>query len=263
MAAVIGPQAGRRRTVRRDLIGTSLVIEQKTPQAFNLDTILLSWFARIPPKARHVLDVGTGNGAVMLYLSAKTKARITGIEIQDHLVAEARTNIALNGLEERLSVIKGDVRTADLPCVSVVVSNPPFFKVVAEDRLSRDPARMIARHEVTLTLEDVIGAAARALGDGGIFYMIHRPDRMEETLRLLALHGFSAKRLMTVHPYRNHKANHVLYRADKGGKEGLIIDAPLVLYKDKGVPSDDMITIYGGTDHASDAAFTQGKTEIS
>ncbi|MCF7931658.1 MAG: methyltransferase [Acholeplasmataceae bacterium] len=244
----------------RDLIGTPLIIDQKTPQAFNLDTILLARFTRLPAKAKHVIEIGAGNGALMLYLSTKTKALITGIEIQEHLVSEALENIRLNGLEAQLKIVLADAKEITLDRADCVVSNPPFFKVNHDMRLSDDMARRIARHEVMITLEEVISKASSFLGQGGCFHMIHRPERLIEILGIMKTHGFEIKRLRFVHPYLDHKANHVLIRADKGGQPGIITEPPLILYRDKGILSDEMKIIYGGINDAFDNAFTQGKT---
>jgi tRNA1Val (adenine37-N6)-methyltransferase len=244
----------------RDLIGTNLIIDQKTPQAFNLDTILLARFTTVPVKAKHVIEIGAGNGALMLYLATKTQAQITGIEVQEHLVLEAKENIRLNGLETRLKIVLADVNEITMPRVDFVVSNPPFFKVNNEMRLSDDMARRIARHEVMVTLEEVISKASSFLGHGGCFSMIHRPQRLIEIVGLMKVYGFEIKRLRFVHPYLDHQANHVLIRARKGGQPGLITEPPLILYRDKGVLSDEMKTIYGGINDAFDNVITQGKT---
>jgi tRNA1Val (adenine37-N6)-methyltransferase len=92
---------------KRTLLGTNLWIEQTTRHAFNLDTILLADFIKVPYRSKLILDLGTGAGAIMLYLSQKTKAKIIGVEIQESRYLQASTILEINHLEHQLSVSYG------------------------------------------------------------------------------------------------------------------------------------------------------------
>lgn len=230
----------------RTLLGTDLWIEQNSRQAFNLDTILLQHFVKIPARAKTILDVGTGVGPLMLYLSKKTKAKIIGVEIQESRYHQAIKNIALNHLEHQLSCIHQDIRTCTIKDVDLIVTNPPFFKTSETSNKSEDEEDLIARHEVTLTLEELIQASARLLKFGGYLTMIHRPDRFAEIVDLLNRYDFSVKRIRMVHPYLNHPANHVLIEAMKNGNPGMTVESPLIVYIDKHILTKDMVDIYGG-----------------
>ena len=100
--------------MQRTLLGTDLLINQKPNQAFNLDTILLADFIKVPARTKTLLDFGTGAGALMLYMSKKTKAKITGIEIQSERYEKALSNVELNHLNERLSCVMRDVRELEI-----------------------------------------------------------------------------------------------------------------------------------------------------
>lgn len=230
----------------RTLLGTDLWIEQNSRQAFNLDTILLQHFAKIPVKAKTVLDVGTGVGPLMLYLSKKTQAKIIGVEIQESRYLQALKNIKLNHLEEQLSCIHQDIKDVTMKDVDVIVTNPPFFKTSETSNKSEDEEDLIARHEVTLTLEELIQASSRLLKFGGYLTMIHRPDRFAEMVEVLNRYDFSVKRIRMVHPYLNHPANHLLIEAMKHGNPGMKVEPPLILYVDKHILTKEMVDIYGG-----------------
>jgi tRNA1(Val) A37 N6-methylase TrmN6 len=230
----------------RTLLGTDLWIEQQSRQAFNLDTILLSYFTKIPVKSNVVLDIGTGAGPLILYLSQKTKAKIIGIEIQEERYLQALKNIKLNHLEDRLSCIHQDVKHVHMKDVDVIVSNPPFFKVTETSNLSENEEDTIARHEVMLTLEELITWVSKTLKYGGYFSMIHRPDRFGEIILLLEKYQLIPKRVRFVHPYLDHPAKHVLIEAMKQGSPGLVVEKPLILYIEKHVLTKEMTDIYGG-----------------
>ncbi len=230
----------------RTLIGTDRLIDQERGQAFNLDTVLLAHFARVPYRTKLILDIGTGTGALMLYLSQKTKAKMIGIEIQKDRYERAKHNIVMNHLQDQLTCVHGDVKAHVCSGVDYIICNPPFFKVNHDSKLFALEEDQIARHETQLTLEQLIEKTASFLKQGGYFTMIHRPERFEEILRLCERHHLSMKRVRFVHPYAHKKANHVLIEAMKHGRLGLTIEPPLILYQDKHQLSEELIDIYGG-----------------
>lgn len=230
----------------RTLLGTNLMIEQNSRQAFNLDTILLANFVKIPVKTKTVMDFGTGAGAVMLYLSQKTKADIIGVEIQESRYLSALHNIKINHLEDQLSCIHQDIKLLEHQDIDCIVSNPPFFKVTETSNLNENEDDTIARHEVMLNLRELIESASRVLKFGGHFFMIHRPDRFAEIVSTFNDYQLEIKRVRFVHPYLNQKANHVLIEAIKNGQPGMTLEPPLILYYEKHILTKEMVDIYGG-----------------
>ena len=246
--------------MKRTLLGTHLWIEQNRSQAFNLDTILLADFVRIPKRTKHILDIGTGAGALMLYISQKSKAHITGIEVQENRYQQSVKNIELNHLEDRLSCIHQDVKTLTHQPFDVILSNPPFFKMEDHHKVSQDQEDFIARHEVLLDLESLIQSASRLLKYSGYFFLIHRPERMQEITELMSKHKLAIKIVRFVHPYKDQKANHVLIEAVKEGSYGLALEPPLILYESKHVLTEEMNNIYGGRSYVT--IHTQSKREV-
>ena len=230
----------------RTLLGTSLLIEQSPKQAFNLDTILLQHFTRIPYRAKRVVDIGTGIGPLMLYLSTKTKAHIIGVEVQEKRYLQALHNIKLNNLEHQLSCMHLDAKDLYLKDVDVIVTNPPFFKLSEKGHVNEDEESRIARHEVLLTLEELLSVVSRNLKFGGHLSMIHRPERLTEIISLCEKVQLTVKRIRFVHPYVDQKPNHVLIEAVKHGQMGTKIEPPLIVYQEKHTLTKEMTDIYGG-----------------
>lgn len=235
----------------RTLLGTQLWIEQNSRQAFNLDTILLANFSSVPAKSKTVVDIGTGVGALMLYLSQKTRAKIIGIEIQESRYLQALKNIELNHLSNRLSCFHQDIKDVDLKDVCYIVSNPPFFKLSEKGHVNESEEDLIARHEVSLNLEDLAKHASRILKFGGRFSLIHRPDRFAEITEVFKRYQLEIKRVRFVHPYIDAKPNHVLIEAMKNGNPGMTVEPPLILYVEKHILTKEMIHIYGGIKNAT------------
>jgi tRNA1(Val) A37 N6-methylase TrmN6 len=233
--------------VKRDLLGTKLIIESDIGKAFNLDTIVLSDFVRIPKNTKLIMDFGTGNGAVMLYLSQRFSGKLLGLEIQEKRYELARHNIKINNLTDRIHVLNQDVKTFSYkPHADIIVSNPPFFKVNIQTKQSIDMDMQIAKHEIHLNLDTLIQAVAKNIKHGGLFFMVHKADRLEEIISTLNKYGFKLKRLRFVHPTPQHQPNQVLIESKFKGSEHLIVEPPLFQYKEKDVYSDEMQAIYDG-----------------
>jgi tRNA1(Val) A37 N6-methylase TrmN6 len=228
----------------KNLLGTNLKIEGNL--AFNLDTILLADFSTIPKGCKTILDFGCGSGALMLYLSQKCTSIIKGIEIQKNRVLLSNTNIQINNLENRLSVELNNIKDVVYKDIDYIICNPPFFKVDEKSNLSIDEDELIARHEVTITLEDIIKSISRCLKFGGQFSMIHRPDRFMDIIELLNKYDLSLKKIRFVYPFINREANHVLLSGIKNGKSGVSILPPLIVYDKVNINSSEMIDIYNG-----------------
>lgn len=233
--------------VVRDLLGTNLSIESAVGKAFNLDTIVLSDFVRIPKGTRLVGDFGCGNASIMLYLSQKFEGNILGIEIQEDRYRQALLNIKNNQLDQRLKVINQDLKTfKSEKSFDVIVSNPPFFKLNDDTKRSSDLDMMIAKHEIHLNLAELVSTARKNIKHHGLFFLIHKADRLEELILALNENDFRLKRMRFVHPNISSEPNQVLIEARYKGKEHLTVMPPLIQYKDKDIYSDEMHAIYQG-----------------
>jgi tRNA1(Val) A37 N6-methylase TrmN6 len=228
----------------KNLLGTNLQIEGS--DAFNLDTILLADFSYIPKNTKTIFDFGCGAGALMLYLSKKSKAKIIGVEIQESRVKLALDNIDTNNLRDSLFVYHKNIKEIEDKDIDYIISNPPFFKVEEKSNLSINESEKIARHEIMITLEELISSISKCLKYGGHFSLIHRPDRFMEIMELFNKYELTPKRLRFVYPFITSCANHMLISGIKNGKTGLTILPPLVVYDSVGKNSSEMIDIYNG-----------------
>ncbi|MFA7417963.1 MAG: methyltransferase [Acholeplasma sp.] len=233
--------------VKRDLLGTKLMIMSDVGKAFNMDTVLLSDFVRIPKRTKLIMDYGTGNAAVMLYLSQRFDGELVGLELQEHRYLLALKNIELNNLQNKITVKNVDVKTYQHGNrADIIVSNPPYFKVNLKTKQSIDEDMQIAKHEIHLNLDTLIQAVRKNIKHGGLFFMVHKADRLEDIVLALNQYDFKLKRIQFVHPSVDHEPNQILIEARFKGKGHLIVEPPLFQYKSKGVLSDQMQAIYDG-----------------
>ena len=219
------------------------IIQRENAFCFGMDAVLLSGFASVKPGEK-ALDLGTGTGIIPILLEAKTEgSHFTGLEIQEEMAEMASRSVKLNGLEEKIDIITGDIKEAGR-IFEVVTTNPPYMN---DSHGLKNPElpKAIARHEVLCTLDDVVREGARVLRPGGRFYMVHRPHRLIEIITALTRYRLEPKRMKMVHPLVDKEANMVLIEAVRGGRSMIKVEKPLIVYKEPGVYTDEIYDIYG------------------
>jgi len=223
------------------------IIQNTKTFCFGIDAVLLAEFAAVGPLDR-VVDLGSGNGILPLLLAARDKgAFFTALEIQPLQVKLAERNMRLNGLEARAQIQEGDLCQASslLPKGSfdAVVTNPPYL-TKGGGLLNPESAKAIARHEILCTLEDVVREASLLLKPGGALFMVHRCWRLAEALALLPKFGCAAKRLRLVHSFADKEGDLFLLEARRGAREGLLTEAPCIIYKTPGQYTEEVKRMY-------------------
>jgi tRNA1Val (adenine37-N6)-methyltransferase len=233
-----------------DSIRDIKVFQSKKGYRFSIDALLLFDFINLR-KVGKIGDLGAGSGIVGILLARKYPgAIVTLYEIQDSLAALAEKNITLNNLEERVKIMKTDLRRIKpLPSsiaphsFDLLVSNPPFRRLKS-GRLSEGEEKAIARHEIKLRLHELIDAAKYLLREKGRFCMIYHPSRLSELMDLFKKRGLEPKRLRFVHSHVSSEAKMVLLEATKEGRVGLKVDKPLYIYNNDGSYTAEVMELY-------------------
>ena len=224
------------------------IIQKKKGFCFGMDAVLLSGFAQVK-EGEVAVDLGTGTGIIPILLEAKTKGKhFTGLEIQEEVAEMAGRSVRLNQLENRVDIVRGDIREASRlfgkASFDVVTSNPPYMN---DNHGLKNPdlPKAIARHEVFCTLDDVCREASLLLKSGGRFYMVHRPHRLAEIITALKTYKLEPKRMKLVHPFVDKEANMVLIEAVRGGRSMMKVEAPIIVYREPGVYTQEIYDVYG------------------
>jgi len=223
---------------------------------FSIDALLLGDFVRINPRTKNIIDLGCGLGAVSLYLSLKTKANIFGVDIQKDVIDLAKKSAEINGLDDQLSFIHADIKNVhqrfETNQFDIVVCNPPFYKSQESKQRNDLDALSLARHEVELTLDDLFLATKRLLSNGGMFYFIHRIERLDEIILKLHENNFVVKRMRIVYTVPHKSAKMLLIEARHNGAMGsLEIEEPLYIYNQARQYTDEVLKIF----HLGDESF--------
>jgi len=220
-------------TLDQLLPGNLQLWQAKAGHRYSIDAVLLARFVRLA-QCRQIADLGTGNGVLPLLLSHLSAAeKICGFELQEDMAERARRNIALNGLAGRISIHQGDIRRIKEMHVGgimdLVVSNPPYRSAVS-GRVAPNDERARARHELDGTIEDFAMAASWLLKTGGNFAVVYLVERLSLLLGAMTRTGIEPKRLRMVHATVDSAARLVLVEGNKGGRPGLQVEKPLILY---------------------------------
>jgi tRNA1(Val) A37 N6-methylase TrmN6 len=226
--------------VINDLLGYDGLKIIQRPDMFNfsLDSTLLADFVQINKKVKNIIDLVTGNAPIPLFLSLKTDAHIVGVDIQEAAYDLAKRSVALNGLDDQISIqqqdIKGIHKAYENGFFDVVTCNPPFFKYKETSNVNKNSFKTIARHEVLVKLEDVVREAKRLLTTKGSLYMVHRTERLMDMMHLLEKHKFSVKRLRFVYPKEGEESAMMLVEASNNGRTMVKVLPPLVVHQGDG-----------------------------
>jgi len=201
---------------------------------YSIDPFLLANFAVV--KSTDVCaDLGAGSGILSFLFGHLYRPQVIhAVEIQPALLTEAPPMRELNEGACEIFFHAGDVRHIDRLLSSqscqVVATNPPY-RQLGRGKLAPNLERAAARHELHGGLDDFLKAAAYLLGDGGRFYVVYLAERLTDLLEGMRKYCLEPKRLRCVHGRVGDVAKMALVEGRKGGRPGLKLDPPLIVYE--------------------------------
>lgn len=224
-----------------------MLIQDPKRFCFGIDAVLLSGFARAE-KGSKVLDLGTGTGVIPILMEAKNEdAHFTALEIQEESAEMASRSVALNGLEEKIDIVCGDIKEADklfkAASFDVITTNPPYMNDGGGIKNDYGP-KTIARHEVLCSLDDIARVSSKLLKFGGKLFMVHRPHRLTDIMCTLRENKLEPKVIRFVHSYADKEPVMVLLEAIRSGKPMVKVMPPLIVYGSDGKYTDEINEIY-------------------
>ena len=216
---------------KTDFVNDALsLIQESGGLKFGTDALLLAGF--VSGKYKKGVELGSGTGIItMLLLSREKLSSALCIEVQEEYARLTERNAELNGLVDRMAVACADIREypADAE-YDLVYTNPPYMKTTSGKASSLDK-KNIARHEVNGDISDFLLSANKLLKYGGSFYAVYRPDRLADLMTAMRDRQIEPKRMTFVHANTEKEPSMVLVEGKRGGKAGLILTPPLIIYK--------------------------------
>ena len=235
--------------VLNDLVGKNLKIYQDDDYfKFSLESILLPNFVTINLKDQKILDLCSGNAPIPLVLSTKTKKKIIGVELQKEIFALAKKSIEINHLEDQITILNEDVKNLknifEGDTFDIITVNPPYFKISDNSYLNNNKIKTNARHEKSLTLEELIKIVKYLLKNNGSFYMVHRTERLIEIIDLLKSNNLMPKKIQFIYPKKDSSSKLFMIKAVKNGKNGLEVMDSLYIHNEDGSYQKEILEIF-------------------
>ena len=213
-----------------DLYDYGYKIVQKSDYfKFSLDSMLLANFVNINMADSKLLDFCTGNCPIPIILSSSIK-NIVAFEVQKEIYELGDESLKLNNINN-VKLINDDIKNIgnyyEEGYFDIITCNPPYFKVIDSSRINDNNVKAIARHEILIKLEDIVSLAYKFLRDKGKLYIVYRPDRLMELLKLFDKYKFGVKKLQCCYNNSESLSSMILIEAMKNGQDDLKILAPL------------------------------------
>ena len=230
-------------------LGNGIEVIVSPTHHFTTDTILLSHFAN-PKKNAKCVDLGSGCGTIpLLWCRFSKSLKITAVEIQPDAADMIERSVSRNNLSENFNVLCEDLNNlkgkVPFGYFDVVTCNPPY-KIAGGGVKNPEEGKLLARHEASCTMEDVVKAASKLLQFSGNFCMCQRPERLTDALTLFRKYDLEPKELRLVQGKADKKPKLFLLKGKKGGKEGYLEVLPtLIIENADGSFTDEMNEIYG------------------
>ncbi len=224
------------------------ILQKKDGFCFGMDSVLIANFAKISRKNAIVADLGTGTGIISILVAGKQNPeKVYAVEIQEELVDMAKRSVKYNDLENKIDIINADIvgisRGNFNKKFDYVISNPPYKKLNT-GLINDNQKKLISRHEVKCTLKDVVNEASKLLKDKGVFYMVHRPDRLCDIFNTMRENKVEPKEIQLVHSHLEDEANLVLIKGVKCGNPSLKVLKPLIVYNENNEYTEELLKFY-------------------
>lgn len=207
-------------------LNNNFIISHKDKYCFTSDSVMLANLVKCNAKSK-IVDLCCGQGIIGILIALKNKCKqILGVELQEDMADMASRSVALNGIDDKMKIINYDAKkiTDIIECGSqdIVVCNPPYYKTTDGATRSNQSVAM-ARHEISITLADIVQNVAKILKFGGTFYLIHKAERLGEVFAELAKNNLTPKNLYTICPQNSDTADTFIVVSKLGAKSGLTI----------------------------------------
>lgn len=200
------------------------IIQNEQGYCFTSDAVALANFVSVKSGGK-LVDLCSGSGVIGILATAKnTVKETTLVEIQECLAEMSQRSIEYNKLSNIKVVnapLQGIHKVIGMAVYDTVVCNPPYKKRGTAKLINENESIAIARHEIAVTIEEIIKEASLLLKYGGDFYIVNKEERLTDMMVLLRQYDLEPKVLKILPSTKG--ANIVMLKAKKGGKSGLAI----------------------------------------
>ena len=200
---------------------------------FSLDSVLLAEYVNVTSRTKNIIELCSGNCAVSMILSTRTKANITAVEVQNEIYDLGKKSIEYNKLSDRINLVLSDIKDVKnyFPgnIINIIVCNPPYFKKDTTSYINDEKIKAIARHEILTTLEEIIKISSNILQIDGELYLVHRSERIDEIINICFKYNINVKNIQFISTKEGKEPTLVLVRCVKGSNPGVKVSPVLCI----------------------------------
>lgn len=190
----------------------------------NSDTRYLGEFLRVK-KNEVILDIGTNNGALLLYANIIGCKKLIGVDINSKAIELCEENMTLNGITN-YELYNCKVQDLEIDKCDVIVCNPPYFK----NSLKNNNINLLhARHDELLSLSDLVSSCKRLLKDNGRVYLIYRSSDLVSVIKELDSVGLGIVNLQFIIDENKEFSHCFLLEAIKNRKSNVKVSKPIII----------------------------------
>lgn len=203
---------------------TIYLYQDKDMFRINSDTRCLGEFIKVN-KEDVVLDIGTNNGALLLYVNKIGCKKLIGVDINDKAIELCKENMALNKITN-YELYSCKVQDLNIDKVDVIVCNPPYFK---NSRKNTNTLLNNARHDDCLPIEELVNSCNRLLKNNGRLFMVYKTTELVALINSLQENSFGIRELKFVFDDNKDNSNCFLIEAIKGYKSDVKVVKPIYI----------------------------------
>ncbi len=185
--------------------------QEHTAMKVGTDGVLLGAWASVPAPGSRVLDVGSGTGLIALMITQRTKkVAVDALEIDPSSARQTEENFQNSPWKEKIQCIQSSFQDYSSQCKNhydLIICNPPFFSASAK---TPSKERNLARHDDSLSLEDIFRASLSLMKKTTIISLILPVEKEARALDLISEHNMYCNRLTRVIPAPGKPVKRVL-----------------------------------------------------
>ena len=255
------------------------IYQDKDSFNFGIDAVLLANFAlREYSNVKNInndikiCDLCTGTLPIPLIMYAKrnkflidensnSKISIDSFEIDKDQVSLCNKSILWNNenvddaknILNDIKVFNDDIKNIFLDrekykkfyeSYDMITVNPPYNKK-GSGIINLNDKKVVARHEVSITFDEICKVANLLLKSNKKFYLINHSTRFDEICNTLNKYSFAVKKVEFVHQNIDKQSNLVLIESVKNGNTGMVVLPPIIIFNEDGTYTDKVLNYYG------------------
>ncbi|QJB71263.1 tRNA1(Val) (adenine(37)-N6)-methyltransferase [Mycoplasma sp. 1654_15] len=195
------------------------VYQDKTMFNYSVDTIMLGNFISLSKKTKNLLEIGTNNAALAIFVAERDKdLKIDAIDIEPKAIDLAKKNVILNKKEAQINLIAQDFNDfwkehtkAQKRKYDLIFTNPPYYKLGTKNiknNISEQVKKAI--YEISINLEQIILGSSKIIQQKGILSMVLPTERFVDAIELLRKYKFEPKKIQFIFARIDTKPSFVL-----------------------------------------------------